>query len=89
MSAGSRRSFPAAGSAPSRSGSGDLAPKFRFRAAEGAAGGGGRAEGWKGNREASEEGTGEMPSCVGAEPGALGRLKRLTGLLIVNGSKPI
>ena len=44
------------------------------------------AEGWKGNREASEEGTGEMPSCVGAEPGALGRLKRLTGLLIVNGS---
>ena len=86
MSAGSRRAFPAAGSATSRSGSGDLPPKFRFRAAEGAAGGGGRAEGWKGNREASEEGTGEMPSCVGAEPGALGRLKRLTGLLIVNGS---
>ena len=65
MSAGSRRAFPAAGSATSRSGSGDLPPKFRFRAAEGAVGGGGRAEGWKGNREASEEGTGEMPSCVG------------------------
>ena len=27
--------------------------------------------------------------CVGAKPGALGRLKRLTGLLIVNGSEPI
>jgi len=63
-----------------------LPPKFRFRAAEGAAGGGGRAEGWKGNIEASKEGTGEMPSCVGAELGALGRLKQLTGLLIVNGS---
>ena len=39
--------------------------KFRFRAAERTAGGGGRAEGRKGNREVSEEGSREMPSCVG------------------------
>ena len=63
--------------------------KFRFRAAERTAGGGGRAEGRKGNREASEEGTEEMPRCVRAETGALGKLKRLMGFIVINGSKPI
>ena len=43
----------------------------------------------KGNREESEEGTGQVTSCVGADPGELGRLKRLTGFLVVNGSEPI
>jgi len=43
----------------------------------------------KGNREESEEGTGRVTSCVGADPGELGRLKRLTGLLLVNGSETI
>ena len=45
--------------------------------------------GMKGNREESEEGTGRVTSCVGADPGELGRLKRLTGLLLVNGSETI
>ena len=27
--------------------------------------------------------------CVGADPGELGRLRRLTGFLVVNGSEPI
>jgi len=45
--------------------------------------------GTKGKREESEEGTGRVTSCVGADPGELGRLKRLTGLLLVNGSETI
>ena len=43
----------------------------------------------KGNREESEEGTGRVTNCVGADPAELGRLKRLTGLLLVNGSETI
>jgi len=43
----------------------------------------------EGGTEESEEGTGQVTSCVGADPGELGRLKRLTGFLVVNGSEPI
>ena len=62
-----------------------LPPKFRSttpESAASAAGGLGNA----GATELSNEGSGERPW---AESRALGRLKMLTGLLIVNGSEPI
>ena len=42
----------------------------------------------KGNREESEEGTGRVTSCVGPDPGELGRLKRLTGYYWLTGPNP-